>query len=95
MRMPNLDIYEGLPDHTMLRAKDVVNVFGYKGGQGSVSTHVKKNLIPEPSKKLDDFTPTKKYGYRNTSKERINSGNLRFWKLGDLRKLKLEMETKS
>lgn len=96
MRIPNLDIYEGMPDHTMVNAKDMMSIFGYKGKPQATDRFVKVGLMPSPSERFDDLRndKSKSYGYRNFSKSRENTANRKFWTLGDLRKIKLEMETK-
>ncbi len=76
MRIPNLDVYEGMPNHTRLRSRDVLLVFGYKG-RGATQYVIKKLIPPHTIAK-----PI--WGkHRNP---------IFFWVLGDLRKLKLQLE---
>jgi len=75
MKTPNLDLYAGMPNRTLLSAREVMIAFGCKHANASDS--VKKNLIPRPVTRL---------GYiRQVYRKR--RGNNMYWRLGDLRKL--------
>ncbi len=88
MRIPDLSVYDDLPDATLLNHKDVIRAFGYKNLSGGAYIH--DGLIPKPTMKGDAIKRMQSRwdkGYSKMSK-RTN-----FWRLGDLRKLKIELES--
>ncbi len=59
MRKPNLEIYNGMPDRTLLTSKEVKAVFGYSD-KGSPTTLIKHGMIPDRDKMISG-----KMGKRN------------------------------
>ena len=82
MRIPDLDIYEGLPDRTLINSRDVVAIFGYSKGYQAANLYP-KGLIPKPTGRIPN-------GLRNNQPRSPTT----FWKLGDLRKLKIKLDKK-
>jgi hypothetical protein len=83
MRIPDLTIYEDLPDNTKLRPREVLRVYKYKGGDASC--YVSQGLIPKPTIKIDKSSTYTGYGRRTPIKGML------YWTLGDLRKVASEL----
>jgi len=80
MRIPDLELYKGMPDSTIIYSADMFEIFGYKLNRNSSVTYfIRNGSFPSPSKinfmKLKGCKANTKY----------------VWSLGDLRKLQKEL----
>lgn len=91
MRTLNLDIYEGMPDRTMLKTPEIAKVFGYKN-YSDIMTFVKRGYIPAPTTRRNSIKSPNSFGKH--PHKYIVSRNFHYWTLGDLRKLKIKLDNK-
>jgi hypothetical protein len=89
MRIPDLSVYDGLPDTVNLTSKDVIKVFGYSPTI-TASFLYKRGYIPKPTA-LKNPTNYNKVAVAYRKHMKAPSNRL-FWSLGELRKLKKELE---
>ncbi len=82
MKKPDLTVYEGLPDGTLLRSSDLVSIFGLSR-KSEVSRYVKLGIIPKPTTDKNTLNRRSKFNLHSRS----TPTNTLFWKLGDLRAL--------
>lgn len=80
-RAPNLEIYSGMPDSTLLSAAEVMKIFNYKSKR-----YFNTSSIPTPIK-IDAKLWEKEKGSNDVGS--FCKKNRLYWRLGDLRRLKI------
>ena len=79
MNIPTIpDWCNGLPGTTRITSAEILEFFGYRGKSSNVGVYLSRGSIPEPIISKDG------------SVGRMNRRN-KYWLLGDIRKLRLEM----